>query len=196
MHRRLLYKFVPVAPVLPLIGLMALSVVGVGRSRSAAASTPPPAPSFERDVLPLVKQYCVDCHSGKSPSGGIDLTLDHDLKGMLAHHDLWDKVASNVASQHMPPQGLPSPALAARDRMAGFVQSTLSKADCALHDPGRVTVRRLNRAEYDNTVRDLTGLDKEHLPDLPSADFPPDDVGYGFDNIGDVLSLSPMQMEK
>ena len=144
----------------------------------------------------MVQQYCADCHSGKSPAGGVDLTRDHDLKSMMAHRDLWDKAAANIASLHMPPQGMPAPTADARTRMTGFVQSTLSKADCALHDPGRVTVRRLNRAEYDNTVRALTGLDKDHLADVPSGDFPPDDVGYGFDNIGDVLSLSSLQMEK
>ena len=63
--------------------------------------------------------------------------------------------------------------------------------DCNHPDPGRVTIRRLNRAEYNNTIRDLTGVSFH-----PAADFPIDDAGYGFDNIGDVLTLSPMLMEK
>ncbi len=72
------------------------------------------------------------------------------------------------------------------------LQSAVSKAGCVLTpDPGRVTLRRLNRVEYNNTIRDLFGVDFR-----PADDFPSDDVGYGFDNIGDVLSLPPLLMEK
>ncbi|MCA1595507.1 MAG: DUF1592 domain-containing protein, partial [Chloroflexi bacterium] len=110
---------------------------------------------------------------------------------VLAEADVWEKVRMNVASGHMPPTGMPAPAPGTKALLLNWIDSTFSQANCKLPDPGRVTVRRLNRVEYDNTIRDLTGLDL-HLSD----DFPSDDVGYGFDNIGDVLSLSPMLMEK
>ena len=164
---------------------------GLRHSGAAVAAALPPAPTFEHDALPLAKKYCVPCHSGDTPSGGVALATDKNVLDMLAHRAVWDRVASNVDSKHMPPPGAEMPTSAERTRLSGFIQTTISKADCALHDPGRVTARRLNRVEYDNTVRDLTGLDLKL-----SADFPSDDVGYGFDNIGDVLSLSPLLMEK
>src|SRR5438105_2180686 len=87
--------------------------------------------------------------------------------------------------RHRPPAGDVAAALSALD-------SVLAKLDCSgPRNVGRVTVRRLNRSEYNNTVRDLLGVDFQ-----PAADFPNDDVGYGFDNIGDVLTLSPLLLEK
>ena len=92
----------------------------------------------------------------------------------------------------MPPEGKPQPSEAESARFTQYLQSLLSKANCKIaHDPGRVTLRRLNRDEYNNTVRDLVGVDFR-----PADDFPSDDVGYGFDNIGDVLTLPPLLMEK
>src|SRR5262249_6368397 len=76
-------------------------------------------------------------------------------------------------------------------QMADWIEATLSSAECQLHDPGRVTMRRLNREEYNNTIHDLFGIYTR-----PADSFPSDDVGYGFDDIGDVLSISPLLMEK
>ncbi|MER3496767.1 MAG: hypothetical protein C4320_08385, partial [Armatimonadota bacterium] len=99
-------------------------------------------------------------------------------------------VATNLLSHRMPPEGMPQPTKAQREAVAAWVNSATAQ-DCRLADPGRVTIRRLNRAEYNNTIRDLTGLEI-----TPADDFPSDDVGYGFDNIGDVLSISPLLMER
>ena len=147
-------------------------------------------PSFERDVAPIIKQYCLDCHGAEDPSAGIAL---NDLKtaAILKHRDVWDLVAQNVDSGHMPPKRKPGPTRAQRDRLVEWIQSTLSAVDCNIEDPGHITLHRLNREEYNNTIRDLVGVDFK-----PAADFPSDDVGYGFDNIGDVLSISPLLMEK
>src|SRR5439155_23098520 len=71
------------------------------------------------------------------------------------------------------------------------VNGVFAKNDKSAHDPGRVTMRRLNRAEYSNTIRDLVGIDFD-----PGDELPADDVGYGFDNIGDVLTISPLLMER
>lgn len=90
----------------------------------------------------------------------------------------------------MPPDGSPKPSATLRSAFVASAEQMLA-VSCDLKDPGRVTLRRLNREEYDNTVRDLIGLDLR-----PADDFPSDDVGYGFDNIGDVLSISPLLMEK
>ena len=92
----------------------------------------------------------------------------------------------------MPPDDRPQPSEAESTRLTQYLESLLSKASCkTTQDPGRVTLRRLNREEYNNTIRDLVGVDFR-----PADDFPSDDVGYGFDNIGDVLTLPPLLMEK
>ena len=104
----------------------------------------------------------------------------------------WEKVLDNIANGDMPPSDQPQPSPDQAKTITRWVESQLSKTDCrGLTDPGRVTMRRLNRNEYNNTIRDLIGLNV-HAAD----DFPSDDVGYGFDNIGDVLSLPPILLEK
>lgn len=165
-----------------------------GTSRQQAQATSPAAKgqrAFAHDIAPLVKQFCIGCHGGGSPTAGLSLAAYADTAAVLKARDIWEKVAKNVAAGHMPPAGAPQPTQAQRDLLVGWIQSMLSQADCKLMDPGRVTIRRLNRAEYNNTIRDLLGI---HFH--PADDFPSDDVGYGFDNIGDVLSLSPLLMEK
>src|SRR5205807_2610045 len=97
----------------------------------------------------------------------------------------------NLQAHEMPPEKKPQPTPEERERIAAWIQSELFPVDCEHPDPGRVTLRRLNRAEYNNTIRDLVGVDFH-----PADDFPADDSGYGFDNIGDVLSVSPLLIEK
>jgi len=100
----------------------------------------------------------------------------------------WETVLHHVRSHEMPPDDSDlQPTQAERDVIGDWVEKELFKFDPQNPDPGRVTIRRLNRAEYNNTIRDLIGVDFK-----PAADFPPDDSGYGFDNIGDVLSLPPV----
>ena len=163
---------------------------GAAKKAASAVASSPQA-GFSHDVLPVVQKYCVACHTGPSAQAGIDLSGYKDAASVLKNGDLWDRVAQNVSSGHMPPAEMPAPTKIQRDALAGWVQTTASNAACALHDPGHVTLRRLNRAEYNNTVRDLCGVDIH-----PADVFPNDDTGYGFDNIGDVLSISPLLMEK
>ena len=146
--------------------------------------------TFERNVLPLVKKYCGDCHGADDPSAGLNLTKYKTQAQMVAARDVWDKVGQYVRSSHMPPKGMPQPPKAVRTQFVNDL-GALINATCKVRDPGRVTLRRLNRAEYNNTIRDLVGVTFS-----PADDFPSDDVGYGFDNIGDVLSISPLLMEK
>src|SRR5262249_49391870 len=147
--------------------------------------------AFEREAAPLITKYCVGCHAGSGAAAGVALTGYKDAASVVKGRAVWERVAKNVGAGSMPPPNAPHPTPAERDRIVGVIESTLSQADCKLEDPGRVTMRRLNRYEYNNTIRDLFGVD------LKLADaFPADDVGYGFDNIGDVLSMSPLLMEK
>jgi hypothetical protein len=113
-----------------------------------------------------------------------------DLTGQ--DRDLWEKVIRRVEAGEMPPKPMPPPKEADIHAFETFIHAEFDRADRHMRpDPGRVTARRLNRYEYNNTIRDLLGVDFK-----PAKDFPADDSGYGFDNIGDVLSLSPTLMEK
>jgi hypothetical protein len=96
-----------------------------------------------------------------------------------------------LEAHEMPPENKPQPTPAERELIARWIEAEVLGCDCEHPDPGRVTLRRLNRAEYNNTIRDLVGVDFR-----PADDVPADDVGYGFDNIGDVLSVSPLLLEK
>lgn len=145
---------------------------------------------FIKDVKPLTQKFCSGCHSGKEPPAGIDVAKakgDGDLQADSAH---WERVIRALRSNHMPPANAPQPTREQREALIASLESILS-GNCTLQDPGRVTIRRLNRTEYSNTIRDLMGVEFR-----ATADFPSDDVGYGFDNIGDVLTLSPLLMEK
>lgn len=179
------------------VGGLATSVAFLGAVAALPVSSPSQSPkkpataSFERDVLPVLKTSCLPCHSGAQAQAGLDLARFKSAKSVMENAVTWEKVATNVSTGHMPPAGMPPLSKAKRSRMVTWIQTTLA-ADCGEKDPGRVTMRRLNRAEYDNTVRDLVGLDLH----LAADNFPSDDVGYGFDNIGDVLSISPLLMEK
>ena len=109
-----------------------------------------------------------------------------------AHRDVWERIAARVKNGEMPPKGMPRPPQAQIDVVTSWIETEFARLDRNQKpDPGRVTARRLNRYEYNNTVRDLLAVNFK-----PANDFPADDSGYGFDNIGDVLSLSPSLMEK
>lgn len=158
-----------------------------------ALAAPKPDP-FQAQVRPFVTKYCGDCHSDKDPQGGLNLAQydvpDNIIKGK--HREEWLKVLSMLQVGAMPPLDVAQPEQKEKEAVVAWLEDKLFNLDCKLiNDPGRVTVRRLNRAEYNNTIRDLLAVDFE-----PAHDFPSDDVGYGFDNIGDVLSLSPLLMEK
>lgn len=162
-----------------------------GAAAQPAQATAKPADPFARDLLPLMQKYCAGCHGAQNPPSGLPLLKYRDTAAVVEAAQIWERVAQNVASGLMPPRGLPQPTPAERNRIVHWIEETLSTAECKIEDPGRVTMRRLNREEYNNTIRDLVGLDLR-----PADSFPSDDVGYGFDNIGDVLSISPLLMEK
>ena len=147
---------------------------------------------FKTKVLPLLQKYCHDCHSGDEAEAGLDLSKAKSLGDVRSKRRSWEKVFAFVRIQAMPPSDADQPTEEERKLLIDWLDHTLFYVDCDKNpNPGRVTVRRLNRTEYNNTVRDLVGVDFQ-----PADDFPSDDVGYGFDNIGDVLSISPLLMEK
>ena len=157
-------------------------------------ATPTEDPAFKQKIQPFVKKYCVGCHSGEKAKGG--LALDVYMNEAHARKDRknWAAVQHVIAAGEMPPKNKPQPTKAEKQFVLDWIETSLTKVDCSPNvpkDPGRVTIRRLNRAEYNNTIRDLCAVDFK-----PADEFPADDVGYGFDNIGDVLSFQPILLEK
>ena len=147
---------------------------------------------IENTIAPLLTEHCAYCHGGKQPKTGLSLQEPARLLPVNEHHKTWMKVLRQVRSGQMPPAEETSLKKSDRQQLKKSVINLLSRAGgSGLRDPGRVTIRRLNRNEYRNTIHDLFGIDFTLLDD-----FPTDDVGYDFDNIGDVLTLSPLLMEK
>ena len=150
------------------------------------------AAGFEKTVEPFLKANCFLCHNAKLKAGGLNLEGYHNSGAALKDREVWEKVLQKLRSGQMPPRGRPAPPPEQVASVTHWFELQFARLDRNLKpDPGRVTARRLNRVEYNNTIRDLIGVDFH-----PAADFPADDSGYGFDNIGDVLSLSPVLMEK
>jgi cytochrome c5 len=152
----------------------------------------PNAAGFDKAVKPLLAETCAVCHSDQLASGGLNIGAFSTADSISAHREGWEKILQKLRSGEMPPAGLPKPPAEQIDALVAFMQGEFDRADRSLKpDPGRVTARRLNRNEYSNTIRDLLGVQF-----LAEKDFPSDDSGHGFDNIGDVLTISPVLMEK
>jgi len=148
------------------------------------------APTFETTVAPVLTKSCAPCHNATLASGGMVIDAFTKAESLTASRDGWEIILQKLRAGEMPPKGVPRPAQ--MDAVIQFVQSEFEKTDKNIKpDPGRVTARRLNRAEYTNTIRDL--LDVEFRAE---KSFPTDDLGNGFDNIGEVLTISPVLMEK
>lgn len=137
-----------------------------------------------RVAQPFVEQFCLKCHNDKKDSGGLNLRA-------ALEQESWEAIVRRVELKEMPPKKHPQPEDSQRTAFLQAVRSELKKLPPVKGHPGRVTLRRLNRVEYNLTIRDLCGISY-----TPADDFPSDDVGHGFDNIGDVLSLPPILMEK
>jgi hypothetical protein len=168
------------------------SIAAVGDPVSRGSSDidePPhrPMPVYSRDVAPIIEQYCLNCHDSDGAEGGVILAVLGDAVAGQSHRPLLRRVDDALRSESMPPEGEPRPTSEERETLDDWLIAALGPDG---HARGRVTLRRLNRAEYNNTIRDLIGLDLH-----PADEFPADDIGYGFDNIGDVLATSPILVE-
>ena len=156
-----------------------------------SATAPDINAEFSAKIQPLLARYCIECHRGGKPKG--DLALDvYPQRVPLEGPEVWQKVFDKLNAGEMPPEDRPQPTPAERSLLTGWIGERFAVCNCdGPRDPGRVTIRRLNRAEYNNTIRDLVGVDFQ-----PADDFPADGTGYGFDHIGDVLSMEPVLLEK
>jgi len=159
-------------------------------ARTAAPQQPsgsPPQPPVERVTI---EKYCVTCHNQRLKTAGLELdTLDPEHVSDAAEQ--WEKVVRKLRSGAMPPAGRPRPDELTYRRVVTLLENALDRAATANPNPGRPAIHRLNRTEYANAIRDLLGIDIDVRSMLPA-----DDSGYGFDNIADVLSVSPGLMER
>jgi mono/diheme cytochrome c family protein len=150
---------------------------------------------FQKTVLPVLAKNCLGCHSDRLRTGNLSLEPFRDAALAPQKTDVWQKVLDKITAGQMPPRPMAPLSDADGAAVAGWIRKlpglSDDSADVSTASPGRVTARRLNRVEYNNTIRDLLGVSLR-----PADEFPIDDSGYGFDNIGDVLSVSPMLMEK
>jgi hypothetical protein len=174
------------------------------------------AVEFSTNVRPLLARYCLDCHGAERSEGELNLGAFDTEQAVLADRRTWKRVWAALHAREMPPAEHPRPTAAERERLTDWIETALARTtDGGPRDPGHVALRRLNRVEYDNTVQDLfrfyrgtPGFDpRKGMPEevrivmhrdqpVRMIDLPPDDVGYGYDNIGEILSLPPFLLEK
>ncbi|MGC9951013.1 MAG: DUF1592 domain-containing protein [Bryobacteraceae bacterium] len=151
-----------------------------------------PSVDFDSAVKPVLSKTCALCHNDKLSSGGLNVKLLMAPGSIAAYRDGWETILDKLRAGEMPPKGIPRPPEPQMQALIHYVEGEFEKADRNIKpDPGHVTARRLNRSEYSNTIRDLLAVDFR-----AEKDFPTDDSGYGFDNIADVLTISPVLMER
>ena len=155
-----------------------------------AGAVQQPGEAGPADQAAVLNKYCVTCHGDKTRTGGLSLE-NADLTDTPKAAETWEKVIRKLRAGMMPPPGATRPAASQLDGLAHFLEASLDRAAAAKPRPGRTTIHRLNRAEYANAIRDLLGLEIDGASLLP-----PDDESSGFDNIADVLTMSPSLMER
>jgi hypothetical protein len=201
------------AALLAAVAMVGGGLISGGRSTADAAPTPatfvptaaPPAPAlagpvttatlearFAGQMKPFLTKHCYSCHANGKHKGEVALDPYTNLLSIQTDRDKWLHFSEVLKQKLMPPEDKPQPSQAEFDAAVTWINDAINYCDCTgPRDPGRVMIHRLNRTEYNNTVRDLLGVDVK-----PAKDFPADDTGYGFDNIADVLTVSPLLIEK
>jgi len=173
--------------------MIAPCIARSGRLSLVAASlcTAAFADSYEADVRPILEKYCFDCHSGDRAEAGITLDTYREARAKTHERKAWVRVLRQLEGRAMPPDDADQPSREESAAVERWINGYALVPDCSKGErPGRVTVRRLNREEYNNTVRDLFSIDIR-----PADEFPSDEIGYGFDTIGDVLSIPPVLLD-
>ena len=168
-------------------GLLALGLDRPARGGEGASAVE----RFRDQIEPILADHCYGCHGNGIKKGSVTLDDFATDESILGKKELWDSVLKNVRAGLMPPASKPRPTPDELRNLEDWIKRGAFDLDPADPDPGRVTLRRLNRVEYRNTIRDLMGIDYR-----TDEEFPADDTGYGFDNVGDVLSVSPLLLEK
>ena len=156
----------------------------------AAAAASAPAATAAQQLKRFGDQYCFSCHGAKKQKGDFNFEPHAAKANVLSDRKAWEKIAGMLESREMPPKGKPHPPEDQIDALVKWIDGQLAAGDPGQMNPGRVTLRRLNREEYRNTIRDLLAVD------FDPSDFPQDETAFGFDTIGDALTVQPMLMEK
>ena len=169
----------------------------VGAAQTPAVGTSPAAPAasastpIESEPRQLLNRYCVSCHSERLKTAELSLQAV-DVDNIPRDAATWEKVVRKLRAGAMPPVGRPRPDAATYDRVASRIEGELDRAAAARPNPGRTaSFHRLNRVEYQNSVRDILGLDVDVAALLPG-----DDAAFGFDNIGEMLTVSPDLLDR
>ena len=158
--------------------------------RTVEAASQSPAVGRAGDASAVINDYCLTCHNTRLKRG--DLVLEGlDLDHVGANVATWEKVVRKLRAGVMPPTGAPRPDRATYHGLIAALERSLDEAAAAAPDPGRPPVHRLNRTEYANAIRDILALEIDGKALLPA-----DNSGYGFDNIADVLTVSPGLLER
>src|SRR5882672_1678827 len=186
--------------VVVMIGLAGAVTTPTAKPTTLPAVVVKPSPAgellnqrFTKDIKPLLNQYCFTCHGNGKHKGDVTLDKFSTWNEVQADKQTWQTVMDVLGQGIMPPEEKPQPAKKDKDLIAAWAAEAMDYIDCTgPRDPGHVVIHRLNRNEYNNTIRDLVGVSDFK----PADDFPADDTGYGFDNIGDVLTMSPLLAEK
>ena len=139
----------------------------------------------------MLSEFCFTCHGNGESEAGVAFDSFPSAQDAVDQRELWIKVLKQLRAGLMPPPGEDRPSSEQRHVIEGWIKSAVFRIDPSNPDPGRITLHRLNRTEYENTVRDLMGVEFD-----AARVFPADDSGHGFDNNGDVLTISPLLMEK
>jgi len=169
------------------IGMVLGGAVLLPAAALQAQNSPSTAAATHRAAL---EQYCIGCHSGPTPFAGLNLQA-LDIGNLEANGTIWEKVLRKLRNREMPPAGMPRPDAATHEALVKYIETERDRQAEAKPNPGRPTLHRLNRTEYANAIRDLLALEIDVAELLPA-----DDIGYGFDNIGDVLTVSPLLLER
>jgi mono/diheme cytochrome c family protein len=183
-----------VAGLMGLLGAASADTTPAAQLASNAATTPvsQPVPQMitPDDHKHMLMQYCTACHNDKLKTAGMSV-VPLDANNLPANQDTWEKILKRLSLGEMPPKGMPRPPKEQITAFTFWLAKSLDDQAAAHPDPGHATVRRMNHTEYANAVRDLLGLDVDFSKELPV-----DDTGYGFDNIADVLTVSPTLMDR
>lgn len=148
---------------------------------------------FAQNIRPFLTSYCVGCHSGSSPAAQFDLGQYSTTASVIRDYPRWNLVLEKLSAGQMPPKGIKQPPADNRQRVIEWIQALrANEARKNAGDPGIVLARRLSNAEYNYTIRDLTGVDMQ-----PTREFPVDPANTaGFDNSGESLTMSPALLNK
>src|SRR5678810_320725 len=173
--------------------LLVLAGIAVSTVRAADVANAELERRFTQTVRPFLTRYCIGCHGGETPAAQFDLRPYSTLAAVVRDYPRWAQVLERLTAKEMPPKPLPQPPADARQQVIDWVQAVrMNEARKNDGDPGPVLVHRLSNAEYNNSIRDLTGVDIR-----PTREFPVDPANTaGFDNSGETLTMSPTLLKK